>query len=74
MAAIKSSVRSRLSQGGYDSGEGGSSDEGAERLMRAKVEESMASRKLRGEGSEGEWVGAAMSPWSVILIFPFPCL
>ncbi len=52
VAAIKSSVRTRLAQGDYDSEEG-SSDEGAERLMRAKVEESMASRKARTEEGEG---------------------
>ena len=40
VAAIKSSVRSRLSQAAYDS-DGGSSEneEGAERLLKAKAED-----------------------------------
>ncbi len=53
VAAIKSSVKSRLAHGGYESEEG-SSDDGAERLMRAKVEESMALRKPRTEDGDGE--------------------
>ena len=55
VSAIKSSVRSRYTQGEYDS-DGASSEEGAERLLRAKVDEAPPTRKHKLEEAEGECV------------------
>lgn len=53
-SSLRSSLRSRLSQGGYGSeGEGSSGEEGAERLLRAKAEDPAHPRKHRMEESEG---------------------